>query len=169
MPVYRGCSLWMNGFEISDTVSYTPPEIKITQKLFKAGAMNAPVPVDDGTELMTATYKCQGMDAMSFLLFGIIPGVKARLSVRRAYRGSLEDVTMLEEEVEGFVSTIRSDEHGTSGKDGTGQVITISASYYRISANGIFPLLEINPVLGLRKIMGINVIGLPGNFMSLIL
>ncbi|AYN30004.1 hypothetical protein D8682_25310 [Buttiauxella sp. 3AFRM03] len=169
MPVYRGCSLWMNGLEIADTVSYTPPEIKITQKLFKAGAMNAPVPVDDGTELMTASYKCQGMDAMAFMVFGIIPGVRARLSVRRAYRGPLEDITMIEEEVEGFVSAIRADEHGNNDKDTIGQIVTVSASYYRVSANGVYPLLEINPVLGLRKILGINVLGMPGNFMSLIL
>jgi len=89
--------------------------------------------------------------------------------VRRAYRGPLEDITLIEEEVEGFVSAIRSDEHGSGSKDTTGQIITVSASYYRISANGTYPLLEISPVLGLRKIAGVNVLGIPGSFMSLIL
>lgn len=169
MPVYRGCTLFMNGLEISEPVSYTPPEIRIIKKSFKTGAMNAPVPVDDGTELMSATYKCQGIDPLAFMVFGVIPGVKARLSVRRTYRGALDDVTMIEEEVEGFVESIRQDEHRADGREGTGQIITVAASYYRISADGIYPLLEINPALGLRKIMGINVLGIPGNFWTLIL
>lgn len=169
MPLYRGCSLFMNGFELPDPVSYTPPEIRVTRKAFKTGAMNAPVPVDDGTELMTAVYKCQGYDPMAFLLFGVTPGVRARLMVRRAYHGELAGVTMLQEEVEGFVESIRADESGADGRDTVGQVVTVAASFYRVSINGLYPLLEIHPALGLRKIAGINVLGIPGNILSLIL
>ena len=171
MPVYSGCSLFMNGIEITDPVSYTPPEIRITKKSFKTGAMNAPVPVDDGTELMSARYKCAGADPLAFLMFGVVPGVKARMMVRRTFRGrgQLAGVTMLEEEVEGFVESIQPDEGGANGRADVGQVVTVAATYYRISANGIYPLLEINPVLGLRKIAGVNVLAIPGNFLSLIL
>lgn len=170
MPVYSGCSLFMNGIEIADPISYTPPEIRIAQKSFKIGAMNAPVPVDDGTELMAARYKCAGADPLAFLMFGVVPGVKARLMVRRTFRGhgQLAGITMLEEEVEGFVQSIQPDEGGADGRATVGQIVTVSASYYRVSANGVYPLLEINPVLGLRKIAGINVLGIPGSFLSLI-
>lgn len=170
MPIYSGCSLFMNGIEIPDTISYTPPEIRITKKAFKTGAMNAPVPVDDGTELMSATYKCAGADPLAFIMFGVVPGVKARLMVRRTFRGrgELAGVTMLEEEVEGFVESIRPDDGGADGRDTVGQLVTVAASHYRVSANGIYPLLEINPILGLRKIAGINVLAIPGSFLSLI-
>lgn len=169
MFMYKGCSLFMNGFELSDPVSYTPPEIQITKTWFKTGAMNAAIPVDRGTEPMTATYKCSGVDYASFLLFGVIPGIKARLTVRRAYRGDMNGVEYIEEEIEGFVDSIRPDDHGNDNKSDVGQSVTISASYYKVSLNGVIPLLEINPMLGLRKVMGINVLGIPANILSLIL
>ncbi|MFQ3396179.1 phage major tail tube protein [Enterobacter mori] len=166
MAVYRGCTLLLNGFQLSDMVAYTPPALRITKKLFRAGNMNAPVSVDTGTEELTATYKVPGMDYSAFLLFGAVPGVKARLTVRRAYRGVMEGVMYLEEQVEGFISDISSDEHGADNRSDVGQVMTVSASYYSVTANGIIPLLEINPLLGLRKIMGINVLSLSDNVVS---
>ncbi|EMO5715828.1 phage major tail tube protein [Enterobacter bugandensis] len=169
MPIYRGCSLLINGVEITDSVSYTPPEIRITKKAFKVGSMNAPVPIDVGTELMTAQYKCYGMDPLAFLQFGVIPGMRARLMVRRAYRGgTLVGVNVLEEMVEGFVESIRQEEVGSDERAAVGQVVTVAAQYYRITANN-FPLLEINPKLGVRKIAGMDVLTLPGSFLSMIL
>ncbi|MFP2504511.1 phage major tail tube protein [Buttiauxella gaviniae] len=168
MAVYRGCRLFMNSFEIADSVTYSPPEISIERAWFKAGGMNAPIPIDRGTKAMTASYKVQGPTAASFLFLGIIPGVTARLTVRRAYRG-MGGVDYLEEEIEGFIDTIHADEHGNDNKIDVGHTMTISVNYYKISANGIIPLLEINPILGLRKVCGINVLGIPANFMSLIL
>jgi hypothetical protein len=47
--------------------------------------------------------------------------------------------------------------------------MTVTVNYYRVAANGILPLLEINPLLGLRKIMGINVLNIPDDVTSLIL
>ncbi len=116
MAIYRGCTLLLNGFQLSDVVAYTPPALRITKKLFRAGNMNAPVPVDTGTEELTATYKVPGMDHSAFLLFGAVPGVKARLTIRRAYRGVMDGVTFLEEQVEGFISDISSDEHGADSR-----------------------------------------------------
>ena len=166
MAIYRGCTLLLNGFQLSDMVAYTPPALRITKKLFRAGNMNAPVPVDTGTEELTATYKVPGMDYSAFLLFGAVPGVKARLTVRRAYRGVMDGVTYLEEQVEGFISDISSDEHGADNRSDVGQVMTVAASYYSVTANGVIPLLEINPLLGLRKIMGINVLSLSDNVIT---
>lgn len=168
MAVYRGCSLFMNSFQISDTVTYTPPEIAIERAWFKAGAMNMPVPVDRGTKAMTATYKIMGYTATTFLMLGFIPGIPARLTVRRAYREGGE-VDYLEEEIEGFVDTVRADEHGSDNKVDVGHTITLSVNYYKVSLNGLVPLLELNPMLGLRKILGVNVLGIPANIMSLIL
>ncbi|NEG58188.1 phage major tail tube protein [Pantoea agglomerans] len=168
MAIYRGCTLLLNGFQLSDVVSYTPPELRIAKKLFQAGNMGGPVPVDTGkTEEMTATYKVPGMDYSAFLLFGAVPGVKARLTIRRAYRGGLPDgVSYIEEQVEGFISGIRSDEHGSENRSDVGQVMTVSASYYSVMANGLIPLLEINPLLGVRRIAGINVLSLSDNVVS---
>lgn len=168
MAIYRGCRLFMNSFEISDTVTYTPPDIVVNTTWFKAGAMNAPIPVDTGTKEMTATYKIQGYTLTSFLFLGFIPGLPARLTVRRVYRG-IDGVEYLEEEVEGFVSTIHADEHGNDNKSEVGHTVTLSVNYYKISMNGLVPLLEINPMLGLRKVLGVNVLGIPANLTSLIL
>lgn len=166
MAIYRGCTLLLNGFQLSDVVAYTPPALRITKKLFRAGNMNAPVPVDTGTEELTATYKVPGMDHSAFLLFGAVPGVKARLTIRRAYRGVMDGVTFLEEQVEGFISDISSDEHGADNRSDVGQVMTVSASYYSVLANGLIPLLEINALLGVRRIAGINALSLSDNVVS---
>lgn len=166
MAIYRGCTLLLNGFRLSDMVAYTPPALRITKKLFRAGNMNAPVPVDTGTEELTATYKIPGMDHSAFLLFGAVPGVKARLTVRRAYRGVMDGMTFLEEQVEGFISDISSDELGADNRSDVGQVMTVSASYYSVMANGNIPLLEINPLLGIRRVAGINVLSLSDNVVS---
>lgn len=171
MSLYRGCSLMLNGFDVPNMVNYSPPEIATDTRWFKAGAMNAPVPVDCGTKAMTATYKCVGMDYGSILLFGAIPGIRARLSVRRAYRGVLNDsgVTYLDEEVEGMITSVKSDDQGGDNKAEVGQLIAVSASYYKISTNLGVPLLEISPIHGLRKILGVNVLGIPNNILNLIL
>lgn len=166
MAIYRGCTLLLNGFQLSDVVTYTPPALRVTKKLFRAGNMNAPVPVDTGTEELTATYKVPGMDYAAFLLFGAVPGVKARLTVRRAYRGVMNGVTFLEEQVEGFISDISGDEHGANDRAEVGQTMTVSANYYSVLANGLVPLLEINPLLGIRRIAGINVLNLSDNVVS---
>lgn len=168
---YQGCSLFLNGIPVSDTVTWTPPEIAVDRVWFKTGAMNAPVPIDRGTQAMTATFKCAGMSVGAMVLFGAIPGIKARLTVRRAYRGAAGDnrVSFLEEEVEGFIDAVRADEHGAGSKSDVGQTMSVSASYYKVSLDGIVPLLEINPALGLRKILGVNVNGIPADFISLLL
>ena len=171
MSLYRGCSLALNGVAVSNVVNYSPPVLAVNRKWFKAGAMNAPVPVDEGTQPMTATYKCIGMDYGSLLLLGLIPGIRARLTVRRVFRGVLAgaDVSYLEEEIEGFIDSVKPDAAGNDGKEGVGQVISVSASYYKISTNLGVPLVEINPVQGLRKILGVNVLGIPNDFLNLIL
>ncbi|MFQ3396304.1 phage major tail tube protein [Enterobacter mori] len=165
MAVYRGCTLLLNGFQLSDTVSYTPPELKITEKWFRAGNMNAPVPVDTGMEPMTAVFRIAGMSEGTYVLFGMVPGVRARLTVRRVYRDE-QSIDYLEDQVEGFISSIRPDEHGNGDRTEVGKVITVSVSYYSVAINGLIPILEINPVLGLRKIMSINVLELPDNLIS---
>ncbi|RYM55445.1 phage major tail tube protein [Serratia quinivorans] len=168
MSIYRGCSLFMNGIALSDTVTYTPPEIAIERTWFKTGAMNAPIGIDRGTKPMTATYKFVGHGYSSFLFFGFIPGIKARLTVRRAYQGD-GGIDYLEDEVEGYIDTLRPDDSGTDNKADTGHTMTVTVNYYRVAADGIMPLLEINPLLGLRKIMGINVLNIPDDVTSLIL
>lgn len=168
MSIYRGCSLFQNGFEISDSISYTPPEIAIERAWFKTGAMNAPVAVDRGTKPMTATYKFSGYGLSPYLFFGFIPGVKARLTVRRAYQQE-ESMDYLEDEIEGFIDAIRADECGDSDRDKAGHTMTMSVNFYKVSLNGIMPLLEINAELGLRKVMGVNVLGIPNNILNLVL
>lgn len=168
MAIYRGCSLFQNGIEISDTVNYSPPELSVEVGWFKAGAMNSAVPVDLGTKEMTASYKITGFSAAAYIGFGFIPGVKTRLTVRRAYRGP-DGVGFLEDEVEGFISSIRPDDHGGDNRHDVGQVMTICADFYKLTLDGYLPLIEINPVLGLRKIYGVNVLGIPADIRSLIL
>ena len=161
----------LNGFDVPNMVNYSPPEIAVDVRWYKAGAMNAPVPVDCGTKSMTAVYKCIGMDYGSLLLFGAIPGIRARLSVRRAYCGALSatGVTYLEEEVEGMITSVKPDDQGNDNKVETGQVIAVSASYYKVSTNLGVPLIEISPTHGLRKILGNYVLGIPNNILNLIL
>lgn len=168
MSVYFGCSLFQNGFQITDSLTYTPPAIEIVTAPFKAGAMNAPVYVDRGTKPMAATFKIGGSETFPYVFLGFTPGVEARLTVRRVYRDSGE-VRYLEDELTGFISAIRPDPHGASNKGDVGHTITMSVNYLKISANGLIPLLEINPIQGLRKIMGVNVLGIPNNLLNLIL
>lgn len=154
MVSYRGCSLFLNGFRLSDSVEYTPPEIAIDRVWYKNGAMTSPIPRDKGMKPMTAHYKMHGIDPSAFLFFGLTPGLHARLTVRRAYR-LRNRVVFLHDELEGFIDTIRHDGH-SSDKVSVGQEVTLSADYYRLSIDGVQPLLEINPVLGVQKIFGMD-------------
>ncbi|MBL5919769.1 phage major tail tube protein [Lelliottia amnigena] len=154
MALFRGCSLFLNEFRLSDSVEYSPPEIGIDRAWYKAGAMTAPVPVDRGTKPMTARYKIAGMDPSAFLFFGLVPGFRARLTVRRAFRFAGRPV-FLHDEMEGFIDTIRPDS-SSDDKLGVGQEMTLSVNYYRVSVDGVLPLLEINPALGVRKIWGMD-------------
>lgn len=155
MASYRGCSLFLNSFRLSDSVEYTPPEINIDRVWYKNGAMTMPVPRDRGMKPMTARYKISGIDPSAYLFLGLVPGLRARLTVRRAYR-LRERVVFLHDEIEGFIDSIRSDAH-SNDKVSVGQEVTVSADYYRLSIEGGVPLLEVNPVLGIRKMFGMDV------------
>lgn len=168
MAIYTGCSLFLNSFQLSDSVAYSPPELGIERSWYKAGAMSAPVPMDRGTKPLMAHYKISGMDPTAFLFFGLVPGLRARLTVRRVYQ--LGDRTLfLHDECEGFIDTIRSDEHGSDGKLEAGQEMTLSVSYYRLSIDGVQPLLELNPRMGVRKIMGVDAQRIPSNFAEMLM
>lgn len=154
MTVYRGCSLFLNDFQLSDSVEYTPPEIGIDLAWYKAGAMSTPVPVDRGTKSLTARYKIRGMDPTAFLFFGMAPGLRARLTVHRVFRfrGRL---VLLHDEMEGFIQNIRPDGHNTD-QTSVGQEMTMALSYYRVSIDGVQPLLEIIPAMGVRRLFGVD-------------
>ncbi|WP_234262258.1 phage major tail tube protein [Klebsiella aerogenes] len=154
MTVYRGCSLFLNDFQLSDSVDYTPPEIGINTGWFKAGAMSTPTPVDRGIKQMTARYKIAGMDPTAFFFLGLVPGVRARLTVHRLFR-LRERLVLLHDEIEGFIESIRSDGHSDNRVE-VGQEMSIAARYYRVSVDGVLPLLEIIPEMGIRRQFGVD-------------
>ncbi|MCS2152373.1 phage major tail tube protein [Scandinavium goeteborgense] len=155
MAVYRGCSLFLNSVRLSDSVAYTPPEISVDVARYKAGAMPVPVGVPRGIKPMTAHYKIAGMDPTAFLFLGLTAGARARLTVRRVYRVG-ETVVFLHDELEGFIDSIRTDEHGSDSKLNVGQEMSMTVNYYRVSVDGVQSLLEINAALGTTKIMGVD-------------
>ncbi|HEY2454141.1 MAG TPA: phage major tail tube protein [Scandinavium sp.] len=168
MATYRGCSLFLNSFKLSDSVAYTPPEIAVDRVWYKAGAMTTPVGMDRGIKPMTAHYKIAGMDPTAFLFLGLVPGFRARLTVRRVYR--IGDVTLfLHDELEGFIDTIRADEHGSDSKLNVGQEMTMTVNYYRVSVDGVQPLLEIHPVMGTRKIFGVDAQRIPASITEMLM
>lgn len=164
MAIYRGCALYLNNFQLSDSVEYTPPEITIDRAWYKAGAMDAPVPVDRGMKPLTARYKMLGIDPTAFLFLGLTPGARARLTVHRVFRWR-ERVLLIHDEMEGFIDSIRSDGH-SDDKAGVGQEMTLSVSYYRVSVDGVQPLLEVIPAQGIRRQFGFNAQSLPASILE---
>ncbi|MED7790450.1 phage major tail tube protein [Klebsiella aerogenes] len=154
MTVYRGCSLFMNNFQLSDSVEYTPPEISINTGWFKAGAMTTPNPVDRGIKQMRARYKMAGIDPTAFLFLGLVPGFRARLTVHRVFHWRGRPV-LIHDEMEGFIENIRSDGHDDNKVD-VGQEMSMAINYYRVSVDGVLPLLEIIPAQGIRRQFGVD-------------
>jgi phage tail tube protein FII len=154
MSTYRGCSLFINNFQLPASVEYTPPEIALNLAQYKNGAMDTPVPVDRGMQPLTARYKIAGMDPTAFLFLGLVPGFRARLTVHRLFRWG-ERLVLLHDEMEGFISAIRPDGHNDD-KVSVGQEMTLSVSYYRVSVEGVQPLLEVIPAMGIRRQFGVD-------------
>ncbi|EFT9288057.1 phage major tail tube protein, partial [Salmonella enterica] len=54
----RGWTLFINGVSrIDGAHEYTPPELSVSKIDIRTGAMDTSVPVDDGMEAMTASFK----------------------------------------------------------------------------------------------------------------
>lgn len=154
MITYRGCSLFVNNFHLSESVEYTPPEIAIDLAQYKNGAMDTPVAMDRGMQPLTAHYKIGGMDPTAFLFLGLVPGFRTRLTVHRVFRWD-QRAFLLHDEMEGFISSIRPDGHDKDGVS-VGQSMTLSVSYYRVSVDGVLPLLEVLPAMGIRRQFGVD-------------
>lgn len=154
MNTYRGCSLFINNFQLPASIEYAPPEITLDIAQYKNGAMDTPAPIERGMQPLTARYKIAGMDPTAFLFLGLVPGFRTRLTVHRLFRWR-ERSLLLHDEMEGFISSIRPDGH-SHDKTSVGQEMTLSLSYYRVSIDGVQPLLEVIPAMGIRRQFGVD-------------
>ncbi|MCW5003541.1 phage major tail tube protein [Enterobacter roggenkampii] len=153
----RGWTLFIDGLHrLEGAVEYSPPELAIALLSLRTGGMDAPVPVDDGMEALTVSFKIYGVDADVLSRFGMQPGRSVRLTAYEAFvmkgieRGKVDEMT-------GIISRISHDARPNSNLGEAGMSVEMGLSYYRSRLDGR-ELIEIIPESLIRRINGVNVL-----------
>lgn len=153
----RGWTLFVDAIHrLEGAVEYSPPELAVALLSLRTGGMDAPVPVDDGMEAMSVSFKIYGIDRDMVTRFGMLPGKKVRLTAYEAFimlgieRGKID-------EMEGIISRIAPDARPNSNLGEAGMTVEMALSYYRSSLDGE-ELLEIIPEQMVRRVNGVNVL-----------
>lgn len=152
---YDVAALWMqDNTRIADIRSFTPPALAVTVGNFKTTWYDMAIPVDTGLEPMQSEFKA-GCDVDILAMFGMIQGGKSRVQVRRVYTDSDQTVHTWIDEMEGVISNITADEHGTDSKEGVGVTVTMNLSYYKLTVDDSVRI-EIDPANMIRSVNGVN-------------
>lgn len=97
------------GIRLQGAHEYTPPAINIAKLDIKTGAMDAPVPVDDGMEALSCSFKIYGYDVGMLTLLGLQAGLYSpEITVRQAYRVGNADSGQVET-LQGMIVSITPD------------------------------------------------------------
>ena len=152
-------AIWVDGIgKVGNAQSYTPPSLEIDSLDFRAGDMDCPGPVDGGMSVMEITFALYGVDPEILPLFGLRSGAKCPIIVRSAYNNLQGGVTSMIEHCNGMITTIERDAQDTGSQREKVITVTMKLDYYRASFDGR-DLIEIDPVNGVRKLDGMDVLG----------
>lgn len=149
----KGALYVQNNQRVAGLRSFTPPALTNTVGSIRATWMDAPVSVDTGMEAMQCSIKVSA-DKDILGLFGFVKGRTVRAQIRRTFK----DVTTNElsewiDEVEGLISSLAPDEHGSDGQESVGYSITMNVNYYKMTVDDQV-YYEIDPLNMVRVIEG---------------
>ncbi|CAD6040195.1 phage major tail tube protein [Escherichia coli] len=154
----RGWTLFINGVSrIDGAHEYTPPELSVSKIDIRTGAMDTSIPVDDGMEAMTASFKIYGVDPAVLALFGMQAGILSpRITAYEAYTNTGAWNGKVDE-LQGLITKITPDARPDSNKGEAGYTVELSLNYYRSTYNGV-EIYEIIPEQCVRRVNGVNVL-----------
>jgi P2 family phage contractile tail tube protein len=137
--------------KVGSMIEYTAPVLEIITEDFRAGGMDAAVPMDMGMNPLTASFTA-GEDADMLARFGIKDGSKVPVFIRSHLEDEVTGATKtVIEELRGLLTKV---DHGTK-TSGAFQATTFEMKlfYYRYEADGS-NVHEIDPVNMVRLING---------------
>ncbi|ECY5875436.1 phage tail protein [Salmonella enterica subsp. enterica serovar Telelkebir] len=146
------------GIRLQGAHEYTPPAINIAKLDIKTGAMDAPVPVDDGMEALSCSFKIYGYDVGMLTLLGLQAGLYSpEITVRQAYRVGNADSGQVET-LQGMIVSITPDLRPATSLGEASVSVDMALSYYRQAVDGVETICII-PEEFVRRINGVNVLG----------
>ena len=145
------------GIRLQGAHEYTPPAINITTVDIKTGAMDAPVAVDDGMEVLTCSFKIYGYDVAMLTLLGLQAGIYSpEIVVRQAYQVGKSTCSQVET-LQGMITSITPDARPATSQADASVAVEMALSYYRQAVDGVETICVI-PEEFVRRINGVNVL-----------
>ncbi len=155
--VLRGFSLFVDGDRYVGKIDELKlPQLEVVEEDFRAGGMDAPMPIDMGTNALRSEFTVSGVDRNVLSKFGLELGLRSVVTAR----GALQDpVTGLVKPVTAIMGgNIRKIDPGTwkAGERAT-LVVGMSLIHYKLTHTipGV-PVIEIDVLAGIRIINGVD-------------
>ncbi|MBL5919781.1 phage major tail tube protein [Lelliottia amnigena] len=153
--IYSKSALYLqNNIRVAGLRAITPPAIVSTVGNYKTTWMDTSIPVDTGMEAMQMNCKVDA-DTDVLALFGFVQGRTVRAQIRRTYKDSQQQLHEWVDELEGLISSITPDEHGTDSQESVGNAIVMNLSYYKLTVDGNV-IYEIDPANMKRVVNGVD-------------
>lgn len=151
----KGAMYVQNNQRVAGLQSFTPPALVNTVGNVRTTWMDAPLSIDTGMEAMQCDIKVSA-DKDVLGLFGFVQGRTVRAQIRRTFK----DVTTNQysewiDEVEGLISNLAPDEHGSTGQESVAYTITMNVNYYKLTVDGTV-FYEIDPLNMKRVVNGVD-------------
>jgi hypothetical protein len=94
--ILKNLNLFLDGRGYAGQVTeYTAPDMTVATEDLRAGGMDAPLPIDQGMEALSASFVLAGYDADALALWSVSEGEKVALTIRAAlesYDGTVTPV-----------------------------------------------------------------------------
>lgn len=154
----KNWAIWVSGVgKAGNAKEYSPPKLAIKTVDFQAGDMDMSVPVDDGMEPMEASFSIFGIDPLVLPLFGLQKNKKPTVTVRSTYTDLSGQTSELVEELRGMITSIERDSQDSGSQREKAMKTVMKLTYYKVSLSGVV-LIEIDPINGVRKLGGVDML-----------
>lgn len=105
--VLKNFNLFVDGKGFAGVVEeFVPPVLSVQTEDFRAGGMDASVPIDMGMEKLECSFNLINFDREVIALFGFLPGVPTAMTVRGAIENEFGVVTPVVVVIAGRFKTI---------------------------------------------------------------
>ena len=153
--ILNNFTLFMDGGpEVGNVMSFTPPNLGITEEDFKAAGLDIPISVDQGMEKMQARFVMHNQSQSSLARFGLATGINTILKVKGVVKDTNTGVpAAVYHTCTGKVVSIEQSEWQPGQKAGV--TVTMTLSYYQQTYNGV-PVITVDRDNYIREIAGVD-------------
>ena len=142
------------GAEVGNVMSFTPPNLGITEEDFRAAGLDIPVSVDQGMEKMQCRISFHGQSQSSLARFGLATGVVTTLKVKGAVKDTVSGLSAaVYHTCTGKIVSIEQAEWQAGQK--AGLTMTMTLSYYLQAYNSV-PVIRVDVLNYIREIGGVD-------------